>query len=222
MAKFEKDFKSHSNTKKKDLLDSIKAAKLLYDTKKGVEEKKPKDKKLKADVKAKSQLENSSIRKESEDSLSKEDEISKSEDERPQHNNQNKLNNNNNTSVTTSNNNASTQQMKKQANNNNNSVTTSNNNNSPPKSTQTFLRRKIKRTEDKGGMDLMHKIISYLIHIAKEIEKKRFEILEEDKECLMKALEFLKDYKMAEPIDFLKVSNLYYISKIENKSREVD
>ena len=61
--------------------------------------------------------------------------------------------------------------------------------------------------------DLMKKIINYLIFISKNIEKNDLN-LDNDKDCLMKVFEFLREYKMADPIDFLKVNVILII--IEN------
>ena len=46
----------------------------------------------------------------------------------------------------------------------------------------------------------MKKIINYLLYICKNVENTDVE-----KECLLKVLEYLKDYKMDNPIQFLKV-----------------
>ena len=48
--------------------------------------------------------------------------------------------------------------------------------------------------------ELMKKIINYLLYICKNVENTDVE-----KECLLKVLEYLKDYKIDNPIQFLKV-----------------
>ena len=50
--------------------------------------------------------------------------------------------------------------------------------------------------------DLMKRIINYLLYISKNIDN--FQI-ENNKELLIKVFEYLKDYKLNNPIDFLKV-----------------
>jgi hypothetical protein len=53
--------------------------------------------------------------------------------------------------------------------------------------------------------DLMKKIINYLLYICKNIGG-----TVPEKECLLKVLDYLKDYKIDNPIHFLKV-NIYFI-----------
>ena len=55
-----------------------------------------------------------------------------------------------------------------------------------------------------------------MIYIAKIIEKKEEEKLKEENECLMKVLEFLRDYKMTDPIDFLKKTKIGQLIKYIN------
>jgi hypothetical protein len=56
-------------------------------------------------------------------------------------------------------------------------------------------------TIDPGEInDLMKKIINYLLYICKNVDSMSLE-----KDCLIKVLEYLKDYKMENPIHFLKV-----------------
>jgi hypothetical protein len=54
----------------------------------------------------------------------------------------------------------------------------------------------------------MKKIINYLLYIAKNIDNTNIE-----KDCLIKVLDYLKDYKLDNPIQFLKV----FIFDLENK-----
>lgn len=88
----------------------------------------------------------------------------------------------------------------------NNNLCTTNTNNSGSIS---FLKKKTKRIEEKNGIELIHKIISYISKIVKLLSQKSYEKIEEDKECMVKVLTYLKDYKMSEPIDFLKVYILF-------------
>jgi len=48
----------------------------------------------------------------------------------------------------------------------------------------------------------MKRIINYLLYISKNIENFQ---MENNKELLIKVFEYLKDYKLNNPIDFLKV-----------------
>jgi hypothetical protein len=46
----------------------------------------------------------------------------------------------------------------------------------------------------------MKKIVNYLLYVCKNINS-----ISPEKECLTKVLDYLKDYKMENPIHFLKV-----------------
>ena len=146
MAKFEKEFKTYSNTKKKDLLVSIKKAKEIYDSK---EEKQ--NKPVPVIEEKQKQLISISPLKTIESNSSKKDDSSVS-----------------------------------------------------------LLKKKTKRSSDKGNGDLIHKIIAYISNIIKLISSKATDKVLNDKECILKIMEYLKDYKMNEPIDFLKVSIYTY------------
>ena len=54
--------------------------------------------------------------------------------------------------------------------------------------------------------DLMIKIINYLLYVSKNIETLN---IDNNKECLFKVLDYLKDYKMENPIGYLKVIFLF-------------
>ena len=54
----------------------------------------------------------------------------------------------------------------------------------------------------------MAKIINYLLYISKNIENIN---IESNKECLFKVLDYLKDYKMENPIGYLKVNFKIFI-----------
>jgi hypothetical protein len=60
--------------------------------------------------------------------------------------------------------------------------------------------------------ELMKKIINYLLFVSKNLEKSDVN-LDNDKECLIKVFEFLKEYKMADPIEFLKVKHIIFNQK---------
>lgn len=143
LAKFEKEYKTYSNTKKKDLLDSIKKAKELYET------KEEKQNKITPTIEEK-QMQSISLSplKPLESNSSKKDDSSVS-----------------------------------------------------------LLKRKTKRSSDsKGTSDLIQKIIAYISNVVKLISSKTIDKVLNDKECILKIMEYLKEYKMNEPIDFLKVS----------------
>ena len=143
MAKFEKEYKTYSNTKKKDLLDSIKKAKELYET------KEEKQNKITPTIEEKPMQSISlSPLKPLESNSSKKDDSSVS-----------------------------------------------------------LLKRKTKRSSDsKGTSDLIQKIIAYISNVVKLISSKTIDKVLNNKECILKIMEYLKEYKMNEPIDFLKVS----------------
>lgn len=59
----------------------------------------------------------------------------------------------------------------------------------------------------------MKKIINYLLYISKNVDSANVE-----KDCLIKVLDYLKDYKMDNPILFLKRTSLGIMIKyINNK-----
>lgn len=198
MAKFEKEFKTFSNTKKKDLADSIKTAKDIYENKKGPEEK----------IKSKDKKNNNNNQKESSsDGLSKNnnDKI-----EKGAKNNHGSISNTpllpleQNKNIKKENVPLVSNDKKGYPQDVNNIQSTTNTNNSGNIS---FLKKKTKRIDEKNGIELIHKIISYISKIVKLLSQKSYEKIEEDKECMLKVLTYLKDYKMSEPIDFLKVYN---------------
>lgn len=57
--------------------------------------------------------------------------------------------------------------------------------------------------------DLVKKIINFLLYISKNIETIKLD--EINKACLFKVFEYLKDYKMDNPIQFLKVYIVIFI-----------
>jgi hypothetical protein len=48
--------------------------------------------------------------------------------------------------------------------------------------------------------ELIKKIINYLVYITKNLDK-----VEDETECLLRVLDYLKEYKMYNPTKFLKV-----------------
>ena len=151
--KFEKEYKIHSNTKKKNLLDSIKIAKELYDCKKGLKENNLKENLI--------------------------DDINK----------------NNNEKIEES------ALSEKSSNFKDN----------------TFLKKKLKRIDEKNGLDIAHKITNYLASIVIQIKKKKF-VIENEKNYMIKVMKFLKDFKMNEPIDYLRKGSLGKIIKFINEN----
>lgn len=198
MAKFEKEFKTFSNTKKKDLADSIKTAKDIYENKKGPEEK----------IKSKDKKNNNNNQKESSS-----DGLSKNNNDKIEKGAKNNHGSISNTPLLPLEQNKNTKKENVPLVSNdkkgypqdvNNIQSTTNTNNSGNIS---FLKKKTKRIDEKNGIELIHKIISYISKIVKLLSQKSYEKIEEDKECMLKVLTYLKDYKMSEPIDFLKVYN---------------
>lgn len=183
LAKFEKEYKTYSNTKQKKLVESIKEAKKLYNSK-AARNSLFKDKK-KGD-------------NDDEDSYEEEDDdnnsISSSEDNEEEEDNSSFLN----------------KKRKKSINNSVKGKKTA-----KPKIAK-INSSSLVNIKEKNVIEIIRKIISYLIYIAKIIEKKEDEKLKEENECLMKVLEFLRDYKMTDPIDFLKKTKIGQLIKYIN------
>ncbi len=55
--------------------------------------------------------------------------------------------------------------------------------------------------------DLMKRIINYLLFVSKSVDNYNWE---SNKELLLKIFEYLKDYKIPSPIEFLKVRNIIF------------
>lgn len=66
----------------------------------------------------------------------------------------------------------------------------------------------------------MGKIINYLLFVAKNIENNY--TLETNKELLIKVFDYLKDYKLINPIDYLKVFKFLKVYVVENKPWNYD
>ena len=83
-------------------------------------------------------------------------------------------------------------------------------------------KKKIKKIEGKAENELIYKICNYLRHLTVVLVKKDKNFnLEKNKEYLCKICKYLSEYKIQEPIEFLKKSNLgryikYISSNIQN------
>lgn len=62
--------------------------------------------------------------------------------------------------------------------------------------------------KEKSEIEIIKKVICYLIYIAKTLEKEEYEVVDQETSCFMKVLEYLKDFRMIDPIDFLKKTNI--------------
>ena len=88
-------------------------------------------------------------------------------------------------------------------------------------------KKKVKKIEDKTEVELMYKICNYLKYItAVMLTKDRNFDFEKNKDNLIKIFKFLAEYKMQEPIEFLKKSNMgkfikYINDHVENNEIKV-
>lgn len=163
--KFEKGLNQHSNTKKKNLQESIQKAKEIYYNRNGNREN----------------LINSMIK--NNEKYKKEKDSEKEKEKQ----NQNK----------------------------------NNNNNKEKNIDQSFNKKKIKKLEDKTENELIYKISNYLKHITAIMLKKEINFnFEKNKENLCKIFKYLEEYKIQEPIEFLKKSNLGKYIKFINDNVE--
>ena len=70
-------------------------------------------------------------------------------------------------------------------------------------------KKKVKKVEDKTEIELMYKICSYFKHITFVMVNKDMKYdIEKNKDNLCKILKYLAEYKIQEPIEFLKKSNM--------------
>jgi hypothetical protein len=98
------------------------------------------------------------------------------------------------------------------------------NNYNKPKNSEIFNnKKKLKKVEDKTEIDLVYKICNYLKHITVVMlqKDKKFDF-EKNKDNLCKILKYLAEYKIQEPIEFLKKSNMgkyikYINDHVENE-----
>lgn len=89
------------------------------------------------------------------------------------------------------------------------------------------IKKKIKKIEEKTEIDLVYKICNYLKHITVVmLQKDKVFDFEKNKENLCRIFRYLAEYKIQEPIEFLKKSNLgkyikYINDHIENDELKV-
>ena len=70
-------------------------------------------------------------------------------------------------------------------------------------------KQKLKKIEDKVENELIYKICNYLRHLTAVLVKKDTTFnFDKNKEYLCKIFNFLSDYQIQEPIDFLRKTNL--------------
>lgn len=191
LAKFEKEFKNYSNTKQKKLVESIKEAKKMFNNKttRGTFLKLKK----KSDNDDKSSIDNDNEN----DNDDNDSSISSGGNEE-ENDNSSFINKKRKKSLG-----VSVSKAKKTVSSSKHKISKVNSSS-------------LVSLKDKSGLEIIKKIISYLIYIAKIVEKKEFDKLKEENECLMKVLEFLRDYKMVDPIDFLKKTNIGQLIKYIN------
>ena len=168
LEKFEKGLQLYSNTKKKNLSDSIEKAKEIYYNKNGI-----KDKEIKTIIKINLKY------KEKE----KEREMEKEKEKEKQQLNQNNKEKNNNE--------------------------------------QYINKKKLKKMETEN--ELLYKICNYLKHITVILLRKEINInFEKNKDNLCKMFKYLADYKIQEPIEFLKKTNMGKYIKFINDNVQND
>ena len=172
LAKFEKEYDIHSNTKKKDLKESIKIALDMYKNKKGI------------DFLEKS---HNFLKRKFKKDFDDDDNFSE---------------------ISSSGNNSSSEKNNFDNNiNKNKSNFNSNNNNKENLFNNINYSNKRKKRDEKNGTEILNKISLYLHKIVVEIFKEKLN-LDVVKVCLIKVLKFLKEFKLNDPIDFLKKSGV--------------
>jgi len=168
LEKFEKGLQLYSNTKKKNLSESIERAKEIYYNKNGI-----KDKEIKTIIK------NNLKYKEKEKEREKEKEKEK---EKQQLNQNNKEKNNNE---------------------------------------QYINKKKLKKMETEN--EILYKICNYLKHITIILLRKEINFnFEKNKDNLCKMFKYLAEYKIQEPIEFLKKTNMGKYIKFINDNVQND
>jgi hypothetical protein len=110
-------------------------------------------------------------------------------------------------------------EKEKHLNHNNNS-----NNNNKEKNVENYINKKrLKKIEDKTENELIYRICKYLKHITAILMRKEINYnFEKNKENLCRICKFLAEYKMQEPIEFLKKSNMGKYIKYINENVEND
>ena len=101
-------------------------------------------------------------------------------------------------------------EKEKHPNNNiNNNVNNSYNNNREKNSEMNNSKRRLRKVDDKTENELIYKLSNYLKRITiSMINKNNLFNFEKNKDNLIKIFKFLVDYKLQEPIEFLKSSNM--------------
>ena len=170
LEKFEKGLQLYSNTKKKNLSESIEKAKEIYYNKNGIKEKEIKTM-IKKNMKYKEK--------------EKEREKEKEKEKEKQQLNQNNNNTNNNK--------------------------------------EKIVDKKKNKKDDKTENELIYKICNYLKHITSILLRKEMNFnFEKNKDNLCKIFNYLSEYKIQEPIEFLKKSNLGKYIKYINDNVDND
>ena len=109
---------------------------------------------------------------------------------------------------------------KQHNNSNSNNNNTYNNNIEKNNNDMNNNKRKLKKIEDKTESELIYKICNYLKHITVIMIKKESNYnFDKNKDNLIKIFKYLAEYKIQEPINFLKKSNMgKYIKYINDKA----
>lgn len=163
LAKFDKEYKQYSNTKKKDLVESIKKAKEMFENKNGA-----KDKEIESLMRMKNNNKDKEREKDKEKLSSNEGSYDRTKDK--------------------------SNGSKKEENNNEQNI---------------IYKKKNKKVEAKAESELIFKIVNYLRHISAVLIKKDSTYdFEKNKNNLCKIFKYLAEYKIQEPIEFLKKTNL--------------
>ena len=85
------------------------------------------------------------------------------------------------------------------------------------------IKKKVKKVEDKTEIEILYKICHYFKYITTVmLSKDKKYNFEKNKENLCRLLKYLAEYKMLEPIDFLKKTNLGKYIKYINEHVEDD
>ena len=88
---------------------------------------------------------------------------------------------------------------------------------------QNINKKTLKKIEDKTENELIYRICNYLKHITAIMIKKEIKYnFEKNKENLIKIFKYLAEYKIQEPIEFLKKTNLGKYIKYINENIEND
>ena len=81
------------------------------------------------------------------------------------------------------------------------------------------IKKKLKKTEIKLENDLIYKICNFLRHLTASLVRKENNYnFEKNKEYIIKMFKFIREYKIKEPIEFLKKTSLGKYIKYINES----